>query len=176
MRTKPRYIVVTGPESCGKTTLAMALARELRLPVVPEFARTYLDGLGRNYTGLDLPIIASGQVNSEKEVMKEGAVAVVCDTDVLTIRIWHEFKYGRPSEQINDLMPEQSDRFYLLCTPDLPWQPDPQRENPEDREELFRWHTELLERLGARYAIVRGSGPARSGSALAALRAGGWPQ
>lgn len=171
MHGKPRYIVVTGPESCGKTTLATALAHELALPLVPESARTYLDGLGRNYTELDLPIIASGQVNLETEVLKEGAEAAVCDTDVLTIRIWQEFKYKRSSERVNELMPEQSDRFYLLCTPDLPWQPDPQRENPEDREELFRWHTELLERLGARYAIVRGSGPARTEAALAILTA-----
>jgi len=166
MLNKPLFIVVTGPESCGKTTLAEALSHRLSLPLVPEFARMYLNDLGRNYAENDLPIIATGQINYEKEASESATRAVVCDTDVLTIRIWQEFKYGRPSERINELMTDRSDRFYLLCAPDLPWQPDPQRENPEDREELFRWHISLLDRIGARYAIISGNGPARTEAAL----------
>ena len=34
--------VLTGPESCGKTTLAQTLSKQLRWPVLPEIARAYL--------------------------------------------------------------------------------------------------------------------------------------
>jgi nicotinamide riboside kinase len=171
MPESPRCIVVTGPESCGKTTLAAALAHELAMPLVTEFAREYIDNLSRNYTEPDLPIIASGQVKKEKAAIESASGSVICDTDVLTIRIWQEFKYGRSSRQINEMMPDQHYRFYLLCAPDLPWRPDPQRENPRNRDELFGMHIELLERLGAKYSVIGGSGPARTEAALAVLGA-----
>jgi NadR type nicotinamide-nucleotide adenylyltransferase len=38
-----RRIVVTGPESTGKTTLAQGLAERLATTWVPEYARAYLD-------------------------------------------------------------------------------------------------------------------------------------
>ena len=36
-------IAITGPESSGKTTLAIALAKHLKSKWVPEFAREYLE-------------------------------------------------------------------------------------------------------------------------------------
>ncbi|MCB0529363.1 MAG: ATP-binding protein, partial [Saprospiraceae bacterium] len=54
-------IVVTGPESSGKTTLAAALSDQLAAPVVPEFAREYLAHLGRAYQREDLAAIGAGQ-------------------------------------------------------------------------------------------------------------------
>lgn len=39
-----RRVVVTGPESTGKTTLARRLAEQLATAWVPEYARAFLDG------------------------------------------------------------------------------------------------------------------------------------
>ena len=43
-----------------------------------------------------------------------------------------------------------------MCKPDITWQADVQRENPNDRKELFEIHKEELERLGHKYFIIEG--------------------
>ena len=57
---QPKKIVVTGPESTGKSTLCEQLAKKYNTTWVPEYAREYLLKLGRPYTYDDLLIIARG--------------------------------------------------------------------------------------------------------------------
>ena len=52
--------------------------------------------------------------------------------------------------------------LWLLCKPDLPWEPDPLRENPDDRERLFERYEELLDQLGKPYAVISGAGELRT--------------
>ena len=47
-------------------------------------------------------------------------------------------------------------RFYLLCKDDIPWEEDPQRENPNDRVDLFTSYKQELDNLGHNYFIVGG--------------------
>ena len=61
--TSVKRIVITGPESSGKTTLAMSLATTFETAWVPEFARNYLEVLDSPYTLEDLVKIAIGQVS-----------------------------------------------------------------------------------------------------------------
>jgi nicotinamide riboside kinase len=42
----------------------------------------------------------------------------------------------------------------LLCSPDIPWEPDPLRENPHDRDRLFQVYLAMLEKLRKPYAII----------------------
>ncbi|MDV7398455.1 ATP-binding protein, partial [Arthrospira platensis SPKY1] len=60
-RSVPLRIALTGPESTGKTTLAKALAARFDTVWAPEYARTYLERLGRPYQYGDLEVIARGQ-------------------------------------------------------------------------------------------------------------------
>ncbi len=55
-------ITIVGAESSGKTTLAMRLAEYFDCPWVPEYAREYLEGLGRPYNEEDLGIISNRQL------------------------------------------------------------------------------------------------------------------
>ncbi len=61
---KPFIITIVGPESSGKTTLARKLAAYMGCPWVPEYAREYLEGLGRGYVEDDLKVIAAGQLEA----------------------------------------------------------------------------------------------------------------
>lgn len=142
-------IIITGPESSGKTTLCKNLAKHFKLSFSKEFARFYLEKNGYNYNQSDLLEIAKGQLLSEKNQQ-------ILDTDLITIKIWSEYKYGSCDswilEKINEQKLEQ--RFYLLCKPDIPWQSDPLRENPDNRDELFEIYKKELEKLGWSYSII----------------------
>ena len=55
-----------------------------------------------------------------------------------------------------DLLKEQKIDHYFLCKPDIPWEPDPLRENPEDRERLFKLYERGLLEIGA-YNVLSGN-------------------
>ena len=146
-----RKIIITGPESSGKTTLCKALSKHFNLPFSKEYAREYLDMLNRDYKQSDLIEIAKGQLQAEKGIQ-------LLDTDLITIKIWSEYKYGSCDKWILEQIEKQKSekRFYLLCSPDIPWHADAQRETPNNREELFEIYKEELANLGHNYFIIEG--------------------
>lgn len=144
-------IIITGSESSGKTTLCKALSKHFNLPFSKEYAREYLDALNRDYNQDGLLKIAKGQLQAENGIQ-------LLDTDLITLKIWSEYKYGSCNNWILEQIERQKTekRFYLLCKADIPWQADPQRENPNNREELFGLYKEELTNLGHDYFIIEG--------------------
>lgn len=151
-------IVVTGPESSGKTTLAKQLAATLEVPWVPEYARMYLENLNRPYERQDLKIIAEGQQALEAGVLELKPPLIICDTDLLTIKIWSEVKYGAVDQAIHTDWLGDRVTGYLLCSPDIPWEEDPQREAPEDRVALFALYQQALTNAGKPFEVISGTG------------------
>lgn len=144
-------IIVTGPESCGKTTLSQALSNHFRIPFLKEYAREYLQELGRDYSQEDLITIAKKQLEFEQDIQ-------LLDTDLITIKIWSNYKYSSCDKWIVEQIEKQKSekRFYLLCKPDIAWKADPLRENPTNRMELFELYKKELENLNHSYYIVEG--------------------
>ena len=144
-------IIITGPESSGKTTLCKILANHFKIPFSEEYARKYLTKLDRKYTQKDLSRIANKQLQFEQDKR-------ILDTDLITIKIWSNYKYGNCDNWILQQIQKQTskERFYLLCKPDIPWEADPKRENPNDREELFEIYKKETEIFGYDYFVVEG--------------------
>ncbi len=142
---------MTGPESSGKTTLCRQLSNHFNISFAKEFARSYIDSLERSYIMDDLLVIAREQLESEFNFQ-------LLDTDLITIKIWSEYKYGKCDKWILDQIEKQKSekRFYLLCSPDIPWVADNQRKNPNDRKKLFEIYKNELENLKHKYFIVDG--------------------
>lgn len=166
-----RKVVITGPECSGKSTLSQALAGSLGVQWVPEMARPYLDALGRPYGEADLLRIAELQLGTEEErvAVQPNAPLLICDTDLITIRIWGEEKFGRSDPWIVEQTEERPYALWLLCKPDIPWVFDPQRENPHDRDRLFAVYRQTLEALGKPFAVICGEGAERLELALEAV-------
>ncbi len=165
----PKKIVITGPESTGKTTLARELARHFRTPWVREYSRWYLGRLERPYTEEDLEPIALGQKRWERYAAEESRKGFFCDTSLEVIEIWSRYKYGRLTASLEEKLKHAPADLYLLCYPDLPWEPDPLRENPRDREELFVWYERWMKERGVSYQKVQGRGEERLESTLEAV-------
>ena len=150
-------IVVTGPESSGKTTLSRALAEELQTLWLPEYARFYLSRYGPAYEQEDLLRIARGQRQWEETWSRHSPHAIILDTSMLVLKIWSEYKYASCHPWILEQLEGQPADLYLLCRPDMPWEPDPLRENRNDRSILFERYQKELEHYGFPYIILSGS-------------------
>ena len=154
-------IIVTGPESSGKTTLCKALSKYFHLPFSKEYAREYLDELNRDYNQGDLLEIAKGQLNSEQNIQ-------LLDTDLITIKIWSKYKYGSCDKWILSEIERQKseNRYYLLCSPDIHWQEEDQRENPHNRDELLKLYNNELLNLKYKFFLITGYGDQRLKNAI----------
>ncbi len=166
-REKTVYrIAITGPESTGKSTLAAQLAEHYGTVWVPEYAREYLDKLGRPYEKNDLIEIAKGQIVHEKKAVCRARRFLFCDTDLTVIKIWYEYKYGALDPYLAQKYAEISYDQYLLTGIDLPWQYDSQREHPEKRRFFFDWFERELKARKACYAVIHGTKEERLKNAI----------
>tara|TARA_B100001564_G_scaffold359957_1_gene384157 strand:- start:656 stop:1192 length:537 start_codon:yes stop_codon:yes gene_type:complete len=144
-------IIVTGPECSGKTTLCNQLKTYFNLPTNNEFARHYLKKINKKYIKKDLTLIAKKQLDSEKN-------KVLLDTDLITIKIWSNYKYNSCDKWIIKRIHDQKtkSRFYFLCKGDLQWKQDGLRENQNERDILFELYKKELEQLQYPYFIIEG--------------------
>lgn len=161
-----RRISITGPESTGKTILAGQLASAYNTVFVPEYARAYLHSLDRPYNFDDLLIIAREQYNLEQNMMANANRYLFCDTDFIVLKIWSLVKFGRCSSWIMDKAKHHIYDLYLLTYIDLPWESDPQREDPHQRDMLFELYKNELDNLHVNYYIIEGHGESRLDNAI----------
>jgi NadR type nicotinamide-nucleotide adenylyltransferase len=151
-----KKIAIIGPESTGKSTLSKALAAHFNEPFVPEYGRKYLEENGSHYNPSDLLAISKGMVIWEDKMTSIAKNLLFCDTDLIMMKVWYEVKYGECHPWVLNHLASYPYDFYLLCTPDLPWEADPLRENPEIREELFEKYKSNLALLQMPYTIITG--------------------
>lgn len=148
-------IAVTGPESCGKTTLCQQLSCDTNSVWIPEFARTYLEQKGGRYEKAHLDEIALGQIATWESLSK--GELVFFDTEMTVIKVWSDFMFGESSPVIMKQYEAQSFDHYFLCAPDIPWESDPLREHPHHREELFERYKRELIKMKRPFSIICGN-------------------
>ncbi len=156
-----KRVSITGSESTGKSKLAAWLAEAYQTLWVPEYAREYLEKNGPDYLLKDVVAIARGQLERENIAAQKVKKVLFCDTDLLVTKIWCEVVFGTCPDWIEQHFQLHRYDLYLLCYPDLPWEPDPLRENPDNREELFELYRRALEENELPYRIVKGFGAER---------------
>ena len=164
-----KKVVITGPECTGKTYLAKALANHYNTRWVPEFARDFLNNLDRPYVEEDLLEIAKGQLNLESQFEKEGSPILFYDTNLTVIIVWQQYKFGRCYPELIAKMNHCEYDLHLLTKPDIPWVHDRQRENPEDRDELFEIYKHELDQNKLTYASIYGDFETRIKKAIDAV-------
>ncbi|MBL7683949.1 MAG: ATP-binding protein [Flavipsychrobacter sp.] len=167
-----KKIVVIGPESTGKSTLSKSLAEQLHTVWVPEFARTFLENLGREYTESDLLEIAKGQIAAEDVAIATADKYLVCDTDLYVIKVWSEAKFGRCHPWILEQIAQREYDLYLLAYIDTEWQDDPLREHPlpQERQYFYNIYRDIVIQSGVNWMDVRGNEQERLQLAVNAIR------
>jgi NadR type nicotinamide-nucleotide adenylyltransferase len=165
-------VSITGPESSGKSDLAIALAEHFGTSYAREYARIYLAGKDKPYQFEDIDTICKGQLEEEKKAMARGDRVVFFDTDFLVLKIWSEYRFGKVSPVVASAYEEVQYDHFLLCKPDIPWSPDPLRESPsqEERNELFDLYRSELHALERPYTVISGKGQSRVNSAISVVQ------
>lgn len=169
-------IVLFGPESSGKTTLATQLAEQYKTLWVPEYMRGYLEkkwAKKRELMGKeDLIPIVKGQLNLETEAAERVDDLLICDTDLLQLKVYSEYYYeGYCPDEIKNAIAKQNNRFYLLTYIDIPWEADILRDQPHKRDEMFHIFEAELKKQGLPYKILKGSHEERMKMAVATIDA-----
>lgn len=161
-----KRISITGPESTGKTWLAKQLADHFNTVYADEFSIEYLEKNGASYTKSDIEKIARGQLQKENKLARGASKILFCDTDLLVNKIWCEVVFKEVPEWIKQQLEKHRYDLYLLCYPDIQWEVGPFRENPGNREELFKLYKNELDRMGVNYKVVKEMGEQRFKNAL----------
>jgi nicotinamide riboside kinase len=159
-------IVVTGPESSGKSTVTKQISEVLGCSFCPEFARFYLQDLGRNYTFVEVATMANGQIAWEDWYGQNTAHDLICDTDLSVFYVWYLYKYKIDNQVIFNQLKTRLADVYLLTKPDFEWQTDVLREHENERWELFNLYLKLLIDLEAKFVILEGNEESRVAVAL----------
>ena len=163
-------IVVTGPESTGKTELSMQLSTILGEKYIPEYARSYVERLERSYTYEDVEHIARVQVSQFKDAGRDANHVIILDTFLIITKVWFHEVFGRVPDWIIPSLENSGIDLFLLCNHDLKWIQDPVRENPGHRRKyLLERYMNEIEELGVPWEIISGTGTERIENAHKAI-------
>lgn len=142
-------IAISGVESTGKTTLAVALSKALGAEVAFEAARTDPRVRAGTIELPDLKRLAKAQwqacLAAEDRASKSQSSAVISDTDSTVIRMWGRWAFRAEITGLETL--EQWADITLLCAPNIPWIADPLRSLPHssDRQQLHQCYLDELQ-------------------------------
>ena len=166
MKTNTLKVVVTGPESTGKSTLTEWLAKHYNTVFIPEYAREYVGNLKRSYQFEDIEHIARHQIEDMKRHIAVASGLLFIDTYLIITKVWFDVVYHCVPPWLDNAIITSDIDLYLLCNTDIPWHADGIRENGgEMRENLFGRYKAELEYYGFNYRIVSGLGDQRQANA-----------
>ncbi len=165
----PLRIAVIGPESSGKSELCMHLAEHFNTAWVPEYAREFLSGYDKKYTLDDIEHIFRVQFENEMKWVDSGRKIVFTDKEFIIGKVWCEHVFGTCPTFFNTMIRRFPYNLYLLTAADLPWQPDPLRENPGKGTFFFNWYEKILKEQMLSYRVISGSGDDRFRNGIEAM-------
>lgn len=163
---RPLVVVLTGPESTGKTTLAERLADRFDAPWSGEGAREWYAERLASDAGATLSYetvtpIAERQVALEEaalaEAARRGSRLVLRDTDLLSTVTYSRLLYGAAPPWVEAAARTRRGDRYLLGDVDAPWVEDPVRADAPDRDAARAAFESVLREFGCAYEVLGGA-------------------
>lgn len=167
-------IALFGPESTGKTTLAIQLADYFETAWVPEFARDYLqekwDNTGQICDSNDMLPIAYGQTKLENEALSVANKFLFCDTNLLVTKVFSEVYYNFCDPILDEAAREHEYDLFFLTDIDVPWEKDDLRDKPDERESLFAVFKQTLIDYNKPFITLSGDKDSRLSKAISIIK------
>ena len=142
-----RRVLLTGTESCGKTTLTKYLAKIFHTSWSEEYGRYYSrDYLGGNedlFQLADFARIAGIQDMQDKDALKSANRICFFDSDAVVTQYYCELYTGQKNPLVDNLVDPQKYDVVLMMSPNVEWVADGLRFKG-DQAERERLHKKLL--------------------------------
>jgi len=170
--THMKVLVLTGPESSGKSWLAAELQQHFGGIRVDEFVRWFIERNPRDTTLADIPEIARGQLAWEDEARARQPQLLILDTHLLSNILWSQTLFGECPAWIEQaLLARQYDLHLLLSPENVDWTDDGQRCQPDlsERRAFFDSTLTWLERHRQPVQVLQGDWAQRRTLALNAV-------
>jgi HTH-type transcriptional repressor of NAD biosynthesis genes len=167
---KPFYtkkVCIYGPDSCGKSSLTMDLAKFYKTAFVPELARSMFDWsdlLIDNLNISHLEQFAKLQYEAVNSMKYFANKVLFCDSDNITTQIYSEVYCGCVTEEIKRY--EMSYDLFLFLDIDTPYIEEGQRNLAQRREEMRRRFMQELDNRSIEYEVISGSWEERFAKAV----------
>lgn len=160
-----KALVLTGPESSGKSWLAAEIQRSFGGILVSEYVRRFIEEQQRDTCYDDIPAIARGQLDSEDAARAVAPELLILDTHLLSNMLWSQTLFGAcPAWLEPALLARRYDLHLLLDPTGVDWTSDGQRCQPEfasrlaffhDTERWLAHHRQVYQVLGGDWAQRR---------------------
>ena len=153
-----KKILITGTESCGKTTLTKMLAKIYNTSWSEEVGRYYagkfLGGDETIFTDADFARIAHLQFECDYDAMRHANRLCFFDTDALVTDYYSQLYMGHSNPQVLQFVDPNKYDLIMLMTPSVKWVDDGQRYHGADKE---RWalHQKLKDMYYNRFDTKR---------------------
>ena len=167
-----KVLVLTGPESSGKSWLAAELQAHFGGVLVDEYVRWFIEQNPRDTTLADIPEIACGQLTWEDEARAREPQLLILDTHLLSNILWSQTLFGDCPAWIEQaLLARQYDLHLLLSPENVEWTDDGQRCQPElsERQAFFSMTKAWLEKHRRPVQILQGDWATRRIQAFEAV-------
>jgi NadR type nicotinamide-nucleotide adenylyltransferase len=162
IKSNCKKVVLYGPESTGKTTLSIELAKHFKTNWVPEYAREYLQTIWDNEKRIcepkDILPIAIGQMKLENKLAIKSKSLLICDTNLFETMVYSKYYYGGNCDPLLEKYALKNDYdLYLLTDIDIPWEKDDLRDKPNERQESFEIFKNELIKKNLPFEVINGS-------------------
>lgn len=164
-----KVLVLTGPESSGKSWLAEEIQRQFGGVLVGEYVRQYIDEVQRDTVYADIDVIAHEQLAREDAARAIKPALLILDTHLLSNILWSRTLFNDCPAWLETALAERQYDLHLLLSPEgVEWVGDGQRCQPDlgERQAFFEASWQWLVAHGQPFEVIGGSWSDRSERAL----------
>lgn len=168
-----KVVVLTGPESSGKTFLTARLQQRFGGLVVGEYVRHFIEQERRDTCLADIPTIARGQLAWEDAARAQAPGLLILDTHLLSNILWSQALFGACPPWLEQALLERHYDLHLLLSPQrVEWHADGQRCQPQlaDRQRFYQDCRDWLQRHARPWTAVGGNWLQREAQAIEQVR------
>lgn len=168
-----KVLVLTGPESSGKSWLSGEIQAHFGGELVGEYVRHFIDEQRRDTCYDDIPAIARGQLAWEDAARARQPELLILDTHLLSNLLWSRVLFGDcPAWIEHALLARRYDLHLLLDPAGVNWIGDGQRCQPalDQRQTFFADSLAWLQHHHQPVQVIGGDWAQRSAAVLIAVQ------
>ena len=152
-----KVVTIFGAESCGKTTMAKRLAKDLNGWFIPEWAREYLETVGPEVTKEKMAAIVKGQAAAQDVAWHNlhNKAWIFQDTDLYSTAYYYKLWNNNIPENVLKCAKDAQSDMYILMNDKIPFEQDLLRYGGNKRESTVHFWEDALKTENCKFYKVK---------------------